>query len=209
MSAVAQEAVTCVIADDHPPVLEFVSRFLAGHGVTVTASTRNGRDALHKIRQTRPDVALLDARMPVLGGVEVARALAADGLPTRIVLYTGYGEEPLLREALDVGVAGLLGKDAPLDELLRAVQLVAGGGVYVDPALGALLLRACEPPTLTRREREVLTLLADGLANEAVGARLGISAQTVRTHLQKSMARLGASTRTEAVATALRRSLIR
>jgi DNA-binding NarL/FixJ family response regulator len=205
----AEPAITCVVADDHPPVREFLSRYLAGRGLTVTASTCDGEEALGKIRETAPDVAVLDVRMPLLSGVDVARAVAEERLSTRVVLYTGYGETALLREAIDVGVAALLEKDSPLDELVRAIRVAAEGRVYVDPGLGARLLAEADEPPLTPREREVLTLLADGLANEAIAERLGISAQTVRTHLQKSMARLGASTRTEAVATALRRSLIR
>jgi len=82
-------SVTCVIADDHPPVLEFLSRYLGNHEITITASTRDGDEALRKIEQTRPDVAVLDARMPRLSGQEVLRQLAGRDLPTRVILYTG------------------------------------------------------------------------------------------------------------------------
>jgi len=146
-----------------------------------------------------------------LSGVEVTRLLAASGSPTRVVLYTGYGDRALLNDALDAGVHGVIDKEAPLEDLLRAIRIVAEGGTYLDPGSGALLLAGrvtTRPLALTTREREVLRLLAAGLTNELIGVELGISPQTVRTHVQKAIEKLGATTRTQAVATALRESLI-
>jgi DNA-binding NarL/FixJ family response regulator len=203
--------VTCVIADDHPPVLQFLSRYLSNNGITITASTRDGEEALRKIQQTQPRVAVLDARMPRLSGLEVVRALAGDEAPTRVILYTGYGDDALLNDALDAGVAGVIDKEAPLDDLVRAIRIVADGGTYLDPTAAAALIaqrRRNRNRELTQRERDVLRLLADGHANEQIGAILSISPQTVRTHVQKAMEKLGASTRVQAVATALRDSLI-
>jgi DNA-binding NarL/FixJ family response regulator len=203
-------SITCVIADDHPPVLQFLSRYLSSNGVTVTASTRDGDEALQKIEQTRPTVAILDARMPYRSGLEVLKEISARGLQTRVILYTGFGDDALLSDALDAGVAGMLDKDAPVDDLVRAIQVVAGGGTYLDPTAAAALIanRRDHTRPLTQREREVLRLLADGMSNEQMGAELFISPQTVRTHVQKAMAKLGAQTRVQAVATALRESLI-
>lgn len=204
-------SVTCVIADDHPPVLQFLSRYLSSNGVTITASTRDGEEALRKIEQTHPAVAIVDARMPRVSGIDVIRTLQAAGSPTRVILYTGYGDHALLSDALDAGVSGLIDKEAPLEDLVRAIKIVAEGGTYVDPGIGAMLVAAqkgAERRALTRREREVLRLLADGNSNDAIGSELRISAQTVRTHIQKAMAKLGAATRIQAVATALRESLI-
>lgn len=203
--------VTCVIADDHPPVLQFLSRYLSTNGITVTASTRDGEEALRKIELTRPTVAVLDARMPRRSGIEVLKQLAANGSSTRVILYTGYGDDALLSEALDCGVAGMLDKDAPLDDLVRAINVVAAGGTYVDPTAAAALIeqrRRSSRQVLTQRERAVLRLLADGMTNEQMGAELSISPQTVRTHVQKAMEKLGAQTRVQAVATALRTGLI-
>jgi DNA-binding NarL/FixJ family response regulator len=203
-------SITCVIADDHPPVLQFLSRYLSSNGVTVTASTRDGDEALQKIEQTRPTVAILDARMPYRSGLEVLKEISARGLQTRVILYTGFGDDALLSDALDAGVAGMLDKDAPVDDLVRAIQVVAGGGTYLDPTAAAALIanRRGHTRPLTQREREVLRLLADGMSNEQMGAELFISPQTVRTHVQKAMAKLGAQTRAQAVASALRESLI-
>ena len=204
-------SVTCVLADDHPPVLQFLSRYLSSSGITITASTRDGDEALRKIEQTHPTVAVLDARMPRLSGLDVVRRLTAAGSPTRVILYTGYGDETLLSEALDSGVGGVLDKEAPLEDLVRAIKIVAEGGTYLDPTAAAALIsqrRRQSAHALTQREREVLRLLADGNNNEQIGAELTISPQTVRTHLQKAMEKLGAGTRVQAVATALRESLI-
>ena len=207
----APPAVSCLIADDHPAVLAAVSDFIADHGVEVTERARDGQEAAAKIEQTRPAVALLDIRMPGLNGVEVARRVARSTPQTAIVLYTGFGDEALLTEALDVGIRGFVLKEAPLVDLVRAIETVAAGGIYVDPVLGGLIATAHAErvgPQLTQRERDVLRLLADGLANEAIGRRLFISPETVRTHVRKAMAKLDADTRTQAVAVALRRQLI-
>jgi DNA-binding NarL/FixJ family response regulator len=204
-------SLTCVIADDHPSVLQFLSRYLSSSGITITASTRDGEEALRKIEQTRPTVAVLDARMPRLGGLDVLRALSAAGSPTRVILYTGYGDDAMLSDALDAGVGGVIDKEAPLDDLVRAIQVVAEGGTYLDPTAAAGLIaqrRRTRSHALTQREREVLRLLADGCTNEQIGAELSISPQTVRTHVQKAMEKLGATNRVQAVATALRESLI-
>jgi len=195
-------APTCVVADDHPPVLAFLERYLVESGIEVTGSGRDGAEALRRIEQTRPRVAVLDARMPGLSGVEVARRLRAAGAATGVVLYTGYGNRALVREALDAGVRSVVDKKAPLDELVQAIRVVADGGTY---AAAGTRTRTRE---LTPRERDVLRLLADGLSNELIARELGISARTVRTHVQRAIDRLGATTRTHAVATALRESLI-
>ncbi len=130
---------------------------------------------------------------------------------TSIIFYTAYGDRALLSEALDVGARGFVLKEAPLTDLVRAVETVVGGEAYVDPVLAGFLVSGeltARLPALTQREREVLRLLADGHANEEIGKQLHISAETVRTHVRKVMAKLDADTRTQAVATALRQHII-
>jgi DNA-binding NarL/FixJ family response regulator len=202
--------VTCVVADDHPAVLEAVAEFLVQGGVEVVARARDGEEALEKIEQRKPQVALVDVRMPKLDGIELARRAHRSAPDTGIVLYTGYGDRALLTEAFDAGVRGFVLKEAPMDDLLRALQSVAAGGTYVDPVLAGALASSMgtKVPQLTQRERDVLRLLADGLANEEIGKRLFISAETVRTHVRKAMAKLDADTRTQAVTRALRDQLI-
>jgi DNA-binding NarL/FixJ family response regulator len=210
MSGTAKRHVTCVVADDHPAVLEAVSEFLVQGGIEIVARARDGEEALEKIEQRKPDVALVDVRMPKLDGIELARQAHKLSPDTGIVLYTGYGDRAQLTEALDAGVRGFVLKEAPMDDLLRALHSVAEGGTYVDPVLAGALASSMgsKVPQLTQRERDVLRLLADGLANEEIGKRLFISAETVRTHVRKAMDKLDADTRTQAVARALRDQLI-
>jgi DNA-binding NarL/FixJ family response regulator len=211
MSASSQGPITCVVADDHPAVLEAVVEFLVQAGIELLARARDGEEALEKIEQRKPQVALVDVRMPKLGGIELTRRAQRSTPETAILLYTGYGDRALLTEALDVGVRGFVLKEAPMDDLVRAVQSVAAGGTYVDPVLAGTLAASSignKLPELTQRERDVLRLLADGHANEEIGKRLYISAETVRTHVRKAMDKLDADTRTQAVARALRDRLI-
>ena len=193
-------AVTCLVADDHPTVLESVSRFLESKGISVVRAT-NGSDALAEIDRLRPAVAVLDVSMKPLDGIEVARRVQG----TAVVLYTGNPDGSLVDSALAAGARGLVLKAGSLAELEQAVRTVAGGDTYVDPRL-----TATDGPVirLTPREREVLRLVADGMTNDRVAAELAISPETVQTHVRKAMEKLDADTRTEAVATALRRSLI-
>lgn len=204
----AERPVTCLVADDHPAVLEAVVEFLETGGVEVVARARDGEEALARIVERQPAVALVDVRMPRLDGLEVARRAKREAPRTAVLLYTGYGDRAVLTEALDAGVGGFVLKEAPLDDLLRAVRAVAEGKTYVDPVLAALAIGPSTAPQLTPRERDVLRLLADGLSNEEIGKELFISAETVRGHVRKAMEKLGADTRTEAVALALRQRLI-
>lgn len=175
------------------------------------AETENGEDALQQIGEHRPDVALHDIGMPRLGGIEAARRLRDLAPRTRLLLYTGYGNAELAKDALGAGAHGVILKDAPLSELACAVEIVAGGGDYIDPSLspeGRPPCPAPEHPPLTPRERTVLHLLAEGHTNDQAGGELSISPDTVQTHVRNAMKKLGADTRTQAVATALRRDLI-
>jgi DNA-binding NarL/FixJ family response regulator len=203
--------ITCVVADDHPAMLAAVVDVLERHGVDVVGRAADGQQALAQIEATQPRVALLDIHMPRLRGIEVAQQAASLSPGTAIVFYTAFGDRALLSEALDVGARGFVLKEAPLVDLVRAVERVADGEAYVDPVLAGVLVggpMADKVPTLTQREREVLRLLADGLSNEEIGKQLFISPETVRTHVRKAMTKLEADTRTQAVAIALRQSII-
>jgi DNA-binding NarL/FixJ family response regulator len=206
-----EAVITCVVADDHPAVLDAVAEFLAASGIDVVGRARDGDEALARIQQLKPRIALVDVRMPGVGGIELARQVARVAPDTSVLLYTGYGDQALLTEALDAGVSGFVLKEAPLGDLVRAVESVAAGSSYVDPVLAGALAASVVGgtlPALTQRERDVLRLLADGLSNEEIGKRLFISPETVRTHVRKAMEKLDADTRTAAVARALRENLI-
>lgn len=207
---IVSERITCVIADDHPAMLTAIADTLERSGIEIVGRASDGQEALAQIEAQQPRVALVDVRMPRLSGIEVAQKAATVAPNTSIIFYTAYGDRALLSEALDVGARGFVLKEAPLSDLVRAVERVAAGDAYVDPVLAGVLVSAQTEkiPSLTQREREVLRLLADGLSNEEIGKRLFISPETVRTHVRKAMAKLEADTRTQAVAKALRQSLI-
>ena len=201
---------TCVVADDHPPVLDSVSRFLDQRGFRVVGRARNGEEAIALVESQRPSVAVLDLRMPLVAGAAVIRQVSRTTPQCSCVVYSGFGDGALLTEALDAGARGFVLKDAPLDALVRALETVGTGGMYIDPALADVLIRSIPGRDLglTKRERDVLRLLADGHSNESIGRELFISPDTARTQLGAAMAKLGVSTRTQAVAKALRSELI-
>jgi DNA-binding NarL/FixJ family response regulator len=201
----------CLIADDHPAVLSAVAAFLKTEGVQIIGQAQNGQEALTQIVALKPDVAIVDLRMPGLSGIELAREAARTAPSTGVILYTGAADQALLVEAVDAGARGFVLKEAPLTDLIRAIETVATGGTYVDAVLAGTLAssKATERLVeLTQREREVLRLLAAGRKYDEIGKELFISPETVRTHVRKAMERLDANTRTEAVATALRQALI-
>jgi DNA-binding NarL/FixJ family response regulator len=198
----------CVVADDHPVVLEAVCALLESRGLLVQARAKDGEAALARIAEHRPPVALVDLRLPGLSGSEVARKAQRLSPETAVIVYTGQTDVACMTEVLDAGAKGFVLKDAPLEDLTRAIDMVAGGGVYVDPALAGVFVDAKGSGKLTQREREVLRLAADGLSSERIGERLFLSPQTVRGHVGNAMGKLQAHTRTQAVATALRERLI-
>ena len=203
-------AVTCIVADDHPPILDSVSRFLTDAGFSVVATARNGVEALALIEEMEPRVCLADVRMPLLDGMELARHLHDRAAAVSVLLYSGAADPTLVDAALDVGAAGVAVKDAPLGDLARAVDTVASGALYVDPVLVAAVTRRDNGSarSLTPREREVLRMLAVGGSYAEIGAQLFLAADTVRAHAAHAMDKLGARTRTHAVALALRDGLI-
>jgi DNA-binding NarL/FixJ family response regulator len=204
-------AATVVVVDDHPAMLTAMAEVLVRSGFDVVGRAPDGPQAVALIEAKKPTVAVIDVRMPKVSGIEVAIQAATVSPKTLIVFYTAFGDRALLAEALDVGARGFVLKEAPLSDLVRCVELVAAGEAYVDPVLAGFLVSGeltDRVPSLTQREREVLRLLADGLANDEIGKRLHISPETVRTHIRKAMTKLEADTRTPAVATALRQSII-
>jgi len=200
--------ITAVLADDHAAVLDAVARVLEAHGVEVVACVSDGESALAAIEQHQPSVAIVDVRMPRLSGIDVARRV---GEATTICVYTGHRDRAQMLDAVDAGVRGIVLKEAPLGDLVHALHVLVKGGAYFDPVLAGVLMSGdeLEPPAkLSERERSVLRFLADGHRNEAIGSALHIAPDTVRAHIRNAMRKLGAFTRTQAVATAMRRELI-
>jgi DNA-binding NarL/FixJ family response regulator len=200
-----------VVADDHPPLREALAAILPQHGIDVVGVASDGEEAVSVITAHQPSVAILDVMMPRLDGIEVARRVARVAPETRVVLYTGYGDRSYLLDGLRAGTLGFVSKEAPTDELIRAIELVAGGQAYVDPRVAGTVVRASAEarlPALSARERDILRLLSEGKSNAEVGELLHIAPDTVRTYVRRAMKKLEAETRTQAVATAIRLSLI-
>ena len=208
----AATRLTCVVADDHPSVRDAVCRVLGEAHVRVVAQATDAREAIEHVKKHIPDVALIDIHMPGPGAIEVAKQLRETSPATRLLLYTGHTERELVADALAAGAQGVVLKSAPLAELAKAIKIVADGGIYVDQSFTGVALPsvpARDPrPNLTAREHEVLRLLADGNTNDQVAKTLTISADTVQTHVRNAMKKLGADTRTQAVASAMRQALI-
>ncbi len=199
--------IRCVVADDHPPVLDALVQVLEASGIDVVGTARSGEEAVALVSRLRPDVALLDVRLPGLSGVDALRRIALVAPDVRVCLYTGYSDPALLREGLAAEAAAVVLKESPVEEIVHAVRAAASGERYLDPTAAATLAGEAQP-TLTPRERQVLELLAAGLETHQIARRLGISSHTLRTHIAKAMDKLGARTRPQAVAEALRRRLI-
>jgi DNA-binding NarL/FixJ family response regulator len=200
----------CLVADDHPALAFALHAFLSGEGYDVVGPVEDGEAALAAVANGAPELGVIDYRMPRLAGAPLLAQLKAAAPSLRIAVYTADADERLVGDALGAGADAVVLKEAPLEDLLRALETIAAGRRYLDPTLASLALRARGDTAtdLTVREREVLRLVAEGRSHEQIGAHVGIGAETVRTHLRKATERLGASNRTQAVATALRLGLI-
>ena len=211
MSAQRNPTIRCLVADDHPAVVEAVSVHLRKQGIDVVATAGDGAEALELIERLEPDVAVIDLRMPTISATDIALRLERTYRRTKVVVYAGDASAQALVEAVDFGAQGFVLKQAPLADLVRAVEVVAAGGSYIDAVVAGSMTanRQNAPPAeLTQRERQVLRLISNGESNEAIGEALFISPETVRTHVRRARGKLSASTRAQAVAEALRRRLI-
>ena len=201
---------TVVVVDDHPALTTVLTTYLGEHECDVVATAADGRQAVDTVTSHAPDVVVVDYRMPYLEGAPLLRALREARPESRLIVYTAEADADVWAEASAAGAAGLVLKESPLADLRRAIAAALDGRPYLDPGIASLVFSGPRTPALwlTPREVDVLSLVADGLSHEAIAGRLGIGSETVRTHVRKSCARLGAATRTEAVATAFRLGLI-
>ncbi|CAM3163144.1 response regulator transcription factor [Saccharomonospora xinjiangensis] len=216
-------AVRVLIADDQELVREGLSVLLSSQqDIEVAGEAVDGSDAVRKVAELRPDVVLMDVRMPVLDGIEATRVIAGDGdAETKVLVLTTFDLDEYVFQALRAGASGFLLKDSSAATLANAVRVVASGDAMLSPAMTKRLVAEFArlgaprfPPRvrldeLTDRETEVLTLLARGHSNAEVADRLVIAEQTVKTHVSRILAKLGLRDRTQAVIFAYEVGLVR
>ena len=202
-----------LLVDDHPVVRAGIWGMLAGQpDFAILGEAENGRQAVQLAVALQPDVILMDLRMPVQDGVEALVELRASGVRSGVLVLTTYDTDADILPAVEAGATGYLLKDAPREELYRAVRATARGEAVLAPSVAARLMRRVrEDGTegLSARELEVLMLVADGATNQAIGRALHISVATVKSHLIHIFSKLGVSDRTAAVTVALERDMIR
>lgn len=202
------ERFTCIVADDHDVVRAGTRiRLEPVEWLEIVGEAAAGDEAIDLIRQLQPHLALVDLRLPRGDGAAVARAVQREGLPTRVVIFSGFGNTALASNALDAGASGYVLKEAPISVLVEALRVASEGRRYLDPTLAAEMLGA-DTRTLSPREREILKLMADGMQNNEIAFKLSISSETVKAHVSSILGKFDADTRTEAVAKALRGSVI-
>ncbi len=207
-----------LLADDHRMLREGLRRTLEEEGLEVVGEAADGEEALRLAAKLRPDVVLMDVTMPVLDGVEATRQLHEHLPEIPVVILTMHADREVLARAIRAGAAGYLVKDCSTDEVVRTVRLAASGETALSPELAASMLaeaqRADTPaeeldPIISKREEEVLQLVADGLSTSEVAAKLYISIKTVKNHLASIYEKLDSRDRTQAVLRAVRMGIIR
>ncbi len=213
-----ERSIRILVADDHPVVREGLVAMLSREpDIDVIGEAGDGQEAVERAASLGPDVVLMDLQMPRLSGVDAIRRIREQHPGMQVLVLTTYGDDDSIFQGIAAGARGYLLKDAPRDELFRAVRAVARGESLLQPAVATRLLdrfsrgggRSAPPQeTLTEREIDVLRLLAKGSANKEIGKRLHISESTVKTHVANIFQKLDVSDRTEAVTVALTRGLI-
>jgi two-component system response regulator DesR len=187
-----------VIAEDQALVLGALATLLSLEGdMEIIARVGDGAAALEAVREHRPDILLSDIEMPQMTGLDVAEAIAREGLAAKVLIVTTFGRAGYLRRAMDAGVRGYLLKDTPADALAAAIRKVAAGGRAIAPELAELAWDAPANP-LTERERDVLRLAEEGRSNKEIARQLDLSPGTVRNYLSEASAKLFAASRIEA-----------
>jgi DNA-binding NarL/FixJ family response regulator len=199
--------VLCV--DDHPLLRQGIAALVGAQpDMLLVAQAASGQDGVREFREKRPDVTLLDLRLPDMSGVDVLAAIRAEFPEARVVMLTTFEGDVEMQRALAAGARGYLLKTMPPGELVDAIRQVHAGRKRIPPAVAAQLAEHLGDETLTPREVEVLRHIADGNRNKDIAERLFISEETVKVHVKHVMEKLGASDRTEAVAIAIRRGII-
>ena len=195
--------------DDHPLLREGIATIINNESdMVMVAQAATGREAIHQFRAHRPDVTLMDLRLPDISGIDVMIAIRNEFTDARIVMLTTFEGDVDIQRALAAGARGYVLKNMPPQELAGVVRQVHAGKKRIPPEVAALLAEHVSDETLTVREKDVLKHVADGNRNRDIAERLFISEETVKVHVKHIMEKLGANDRTEAVTIALRRGII-
>ena len=203
------DKIRILVAEDHLVARVGVSTIVNMQpDMTVVAEASNGQQAVELFRKHRPDVTLLDLRMPGMGGVEAATAIRAEFPTARMIALTTYGGDEDIRRALAAGVLAYLTKDVLHDELLKAIRAVNEGHTYLPAAVAAALAVQLPRPDLSAREVQVLELIVRGLANKQIAYTLNIAEHTVKNHVKNILGKLGVQDRTQAATAAIQRGII-
>jgi DNA-binding NarL/FixJ family response regulator len=199
-----------VLADDHPLTRAGIAEYLKReNSLELLGEAEDGLKAWQLIQELKPDVALLDIRMPGLDGVAVAQKVKEGGLPTATIMLTSYDAQQYVMASLRAGARGFVLKTVSPKELTAAIATVARGGLYLDPEVASVMgEREFDPEQLSTREREVLVLAAKGLSSKEVAGKLFISERTVQTHLASIYDKLGSKNKTEALLLALKYGVV-
>jgi NarL family two-component system response regulator LiaR len=212
------DAIRVLLVDDHAVVREGLRNFLAlQDGLEIVGEASDGNEAIEQAQRHEPDVILMDLVMPGLDGIGAMRQLRARSPDSRVIVLTSFLEDERVLPAIQAGAAGYLLKNVEPAELARAIRAAHAGEAIIDPTAAARLVHAIaddarprveEPERLTRRERDVLELIARGRSNKRIALELGISEKTVKTHVGHLLAKLGVTDRTQAALMAVEEGLV-
>jgi DNA-binding NarL/FixJ family response regulator len=212
------EAIKILIADDHPVVREGLIAMLSREvDFKVVGEAKDGVEAVNKARELSPDVVLMDLRMPEMDGVEAMRQIRSAMPDIKFIILTTYSDDDYIFSGIEAGARAYLLKDAPREDLFKAIRSVYRGESLIQPVVASKLLdrfsqlsrRAPSGEELSERELEVLCLMSKGAANKEISAELNIAQSTVKTHITNIFQKLGVNDRTEAVTQALKKGIIR
>lgn len=200
--------ILCV--DDHPLMREGIAAVIRNESdMILVAEAVNGREAVARFREHRPDITLMDLRLPDISGIEAMRAIHEDFADARVIVLTTFDGDADMRRALEAGAQSYMLKSMPRRELVETIRKVHSGKRYVPPEVAAQLAEHIGQQPLSRREIEVLEKIAGGNRNSDIASMLFISEETVKGHVKRIMEKLSANDRTEAVAIGVRRGIIR
>jgi DNA-binding NarL/FixJ family response regulator len=207
---IATDTIRVLCVDDHPLVRKGIASILGNEpDMKLVAEAGNGQDAVVMFKAHQPDVTLMDLRMPNMDGIEATRQIRADSPDAKIIALTSFDGDQEIYKALEAGIRGYLLKEMVHTEVVRAIRLVHSGKRLMPPEVTERLTEYFPKAALTPREVEVLTLVASGLANKEIAARLGTADGTVKIHVQNILSKLNASDRTHAVTIGIQRGIIK